>query len=59
MAISRTDLSSFINAMCTRNPNLGIPALEDGPFVNLLIFDYLYRPGSTRQGRVTGVEEGY
>ena len=42
MAISRTDFLSFINAMCMRNRTMGIPALEDGLFVNLLIFDYLY-----------------
>ena len=42
MAISRADFSSFIIAMCMRNRTMGIPALEDGLFVNLLIFDYLY-----------------
>ena len=42
MAISRADFWSFINELVTRNPNLGIPALEDGLFANLLIFDYLY-----------------
>ena len=42
MAISRADLGSVITAMCMRNRTMGIPALEDGLFVNLLIFDYLF-----------------
>ena len=42
MAISRADFSSFISELVTRNPNLGIPALEDGLFANLLILNYLY-----------------
>ena len=42
MAISRPDFLSFITAMITRNPTMGIPALEDGLFANLLMFDYLY-----------------
>ena len=41
-AISRTDVLAFITAMRMRNPTMGIPAKEDGLFVNLLIFDYLY-----------------
>ena len=41
MAISRVDFWSFINELCMRSPNLGIPALEDGLFVNLSIFDYV------------------
>ena len=28
--------------MCTRNRTMGIPALEDGLFANMLILDYLY-----------------
>ena len=40
--MSRADLLSFITELVTRNPNLGIPALEDGLFANLLIFDYLH-----------------
>ena len=40
--ISRDDFWFFIIAMCMRNRTMGIPALEDGPFVNLLIFDYLH-----------------
>ena len=39
MAISRTDFWSFITELVTRNPNLGIPPLEDGLFLNLLIFN--------------------
>ena len=42
MAISRADFWSFINELVTRNPNLGIPPLENGYFGNLLISDYLY-----------------
>ena len=42
MAVSRADVWSFITELVTRNPNLGIPALEDGLFVNLFIFDSLY-----------------
>ena len=41
MAISMDDVWSFITELLDRNPNLGIPALEDGLFANLLIFDYL------------------
>ena len=41
MAISKADFLSFITESITRNPTMGIPALEDGLFVNLLIFDYL------------------
>ena len=42
MAISRVDFWYLIIESVTRNPNLGIPALEDGLFANVLIFDYLY-----------------
>ena len=41
MVISRVDFLCFITAMCMRNRNMRIPALEDGLFANLLIFDYL------------------
>ena len=37
----KADFWSFITELVTRNPNLGIAALEDGLFANLLIFDYL------------------
>ena len=40
MGISRVDFRIFITELVRRNPNLGIPALEDGLFANLLIFDY-------------------
>ena len=40
MAISRRDVWSFIIELVTRNPNLGIPALEDGLFAHLLIYDH-------------------
>ena len=46
MGISRADFWSFITEFTTRNPNLGIPALEDGLFANSLIFDYLYNEGN-------------
>ena len=44
-----------------RNPNLGIPALEDGLFANLLIFDYVhvfryFCKGEGREGK--GMEKG-
>ena len=42
MAIPRLDFWSFIIELVTRNPNLGIPPLEDGLLVNLLVFDYLW-----------------
>ena len=41
MAISRVDFGCFNTAMCMRYRTMGIPALEDGLFVDLLIFDYL------------------
>ena len=31
----------FYYELVTRNPNLGVPALEDGLFANSLIFNYL------------------
>ena len=37
MAISSSDFWSFASELVTRNPNLGIPALEDGLFANLLV----------------------
>ena len=40
MAISRADFWSFIIELVTINPTMGISALEDGLFANLLIFDY-------------------
>ena len=42
MVISRPNFWSSIVAMCMRNRTMGIPAPEDGFFVNLLIFDCLY-----------------
>ena len=42
MTISKADFWSFITELVKRNPNLGIPGLEDGLFANLLIFDYSY-----------------
>ena len=41
MTISREDFWSFITELVTRNPTVGIPALEDGLFANLLIFRLL------------------
>ena len=41
MAISRAYFWFFITELVTRNPTMGISALEDGLFMNLLIFDYL------------------
>ena len=59
MAISRADFWSFITELVTRNPNLGIPPLEDGLFANLLIFNYLYYTflfGKGKEGK--GKEKG-
>ena len=42
MAISRAVFLSFVIELATRNPTMGIPALEDGLFPNLLMFDHLY-----------------
>ena len=42
MAISRVDFWSFIIEEVTRKSTMGLPALEDGLFANLLIFYYLY-----------------
>ena len=39
MAISRDDFWSFITELIMRNPNMGIAALEDGLFANVLIFN--------------------
>ena len=41
MAISKADFWFFITELVTRNPTMGIPALEDGLFANLLIFRLL------------------
>ena len=38
MAISM----AVITELVTRDPTTGLPALEDGLFASLLIFDYLY-----------------
>ena len=38
-SVNPFDFWSFIIELVTRNPNLGIPALEDELFANLLIFD--------------------
>ena len=42
MAVSRADFLSFMIELVTRNPTMGIPALEDGLFANIWIFYYLY-----------------
>ena len=61
MAISRADFGSFITELVTRNPTMGIPALDDGLFVNFLIFHYLYVGGRILRGapgaRVSGALE--
>ena len=58
MAISTADFWSCITALVTRNPNLSIPALEDGLFANLLIFEYLYYIFFKREGKRGGKREG-
>ena len=57
MTISRTFSCSFITELVTRNPNLGIPALEDGLFAKLLIFNYLYFWEGKRNGKGKGTRE--
>ena len=57
MTISKADFLSFITKLVTRNPNLGIPALEDGLFANVLIFDYLYHIFVRREGKREGKRE--
>ena len=62
-AISRPDFWSFSTELVTRNLNLGIPALEDGLFANLLIFDNVYyifvqREGTKRRGNHLYCDEG-
>ena len=42
MTISKADCWAFIIELVTATPNLGILALEDGLFANLLIFDSIY-----------------
>ena len=54
----RTDFWSCIIELVARNPNLGIPALEDGPFENLLAFDYLYYILFKREGEIEGKGKG-
>ena len=58
MTISKVDLLSFITELVTRNPNLGIPALEDGLFANLLIFDCSYYISFKREGKREGKRKG-
>ena len=57
MAISFADFGSFITELVTRNPTMGIPALEDGLFANLWIFDYLYYIFFKRKGKREGKRE--
>ena len=50
---------SFFNEIMSRNPNLGLPALEDGLFANSLIFDYLHYIFLGREkGREKGRKKG-
>ena len=46
--------------LVARNPNLGIPALEDGLFAILLMFDdlYMFRYFCKGTGREKGREKG-
>ena len=57
MAISRLDFASFITELVMRNPNLGIPALENELFANLLIFNYLCYILLNREGKREGERE--
>ena len=58
MTISKADFCFFITELVRRNPNLGIPAVEDGLFANLLIFDYLCYIFSKRKGKGKRKREG-
>ena len=61
MAISRAGFWLFIIELVARHPNLGIPALEDGLFAKLLIFDYSYYKYlclGKEKGREKGREKG-
>ena len=59
MAISRHDCWSFITELVTRNPNLGIAALEDGLFVNMLIFNYFRAAFDVRLNRSSCVSGAF
>ena len=57
MAICNDGFWSFITELVTRNPAMGIPALEDGLFAILLIFDclyYIFVFGKVREGKGRG-----
>ena len=57
MANSRVDFWSFITELVTRNPTMGIPALEDGLFANLLFFDYFWVFEFLKVGKVEKVRK--
>ena len=61
MAISRADFCSFITELVTRNPAMGIPALENGLFATcwfsiiyicFMIFENLFVKVRERKGSV-------
>ena len=54
MTIYKADFWFCITELVARNPNLGIPALEDGLFAKLLIFEYLYYICFKGKGRGKG-----
>ena len=56
MAISRADFLFFVIELVTRNLNLGVPALEDGLFANLLIFDYSSIYAAKHKGFLPGLK---
>ena len=58
MTIPKTHFWVFIIELVTRNPNLGIPALEDCLFANLLIFDHLYYISFKGEGKREGKRKG-
>ena len=58
MTISKPDFWSFITELVASNQKLGIPALEDALFANLLIFEYLYYIFFKREWKREGKREG-
>ena len=59
MAISRDGFWCFIIELVRRNPTMGITALEDGLFANLLIFNYFRVFEFLKVGKVRKVGKVY
>ena len=56
--LSRVDFWFFIAELVTRDPNLGIPALEDELFANLLFFKERGKEKGREKGREKKREKG-